>query len=65
MAIHFSICAWKMQWTGAWWATVHGSQKTQIRLSISQQQMIVLTYRTNKASQPLIVSGISLKRIFT
>ena len=28
MATHSSILAWKIQWTGAWWATVHGVAKS-------------------------------------
>ena len=27
MATHFSILAWKIPWTGAWRATVHGVSK--------------------------------------
>ena len=27
MANHFSILAWRMPWTEAWWATVHGVAK--------------------------------------
>ena len=29
MAILSSILAWKIPWTGAWWATVHGVAKSQ------------------------------------
>ena len=28
MATHSSILAWRIQWREAWWATVHGSQRT-------------------------------------
>ena len=27
MATHSSILAWKIPWTGAWWAAVHGVSK--------------------------------------
>ena len=35
MAIHSSILAWEIPSMdrGAWWATVHGTAKSQIRLS--------------------------------
>ena len=35
MAIHSSILAWEMPSMdrGAWWTTVHGTAKSQIRLS--------------------------------
>ena len=29
MATHSSILAWKIPWTRAWWATVHGVAKSQ------------------------------------
>ena len=32
-ATHASIFAWKIPWTGAWWATVHGVTKSQTQLS--------------------------------
>ena len=35
MATHFSILAWKIPWTGAWWATVHEVAKSRTRLSDS------------------------------
>jgi len=28
MSTHSSILAWKIPWTGAWWATVQGLQKS-------------------------------------
>ena len=28
MATHSSILAWKIQWTGTWWATVHEFEKS-------------------------------------
>ena len=28
MATHSSILAWKIPWTGAWWAAVHGMAKS-------------------------------------
>ena len=33
MATHSSILAWRIPLTGAWWATVHGVEKSQTRLS--------------------------------
>ena len=33
MATHSSILAWEIQWTGAWWAAVHGVTKSWIQLS--------------------------------
>ena len=33
MAIHSSILAWRIPWTGAWQAMVHGAAKSQTRLS--------------------------------
>ena len=34
MATHFNILAWRIPMDrGAWWATVHGVTKSQIRLS--------------------------------
>ena len=27
MATHCSIFAWRIPWTGAWWAAVHGWQR--------------------------------------
>ena len=33
MAAHCRILAWKIPWTGAWWATDHGVAKSRIRLS--------------------------------
>ena len=33
MATHSSILAWIIPLTGAWWATVHGVEKSQTRLS--------------------------------
>ena len=32
MAIHPSILAWRIPWTGAWWATDHRVVKSQTRL---------------------------------
>ena len=32
MAIHSSILAGKISWTGAYWATVHGVESSQTRL---------------------------------
>ena len=29
IASHSSILAWKIPWTGVWWATVHGVTKSQ------------------------------------
>ena len=29
MATHSSILAWRIPWTGVWWATVHGFTKSQ------------------------------------
>ena len=37
-AVHSSILIWETPRRGAWRATVHGSQKRQIRLSAKQQQ---------------------------
>jgi len=28
MVTYSSILAWRIPWTGAWWATVHGVTKT-------------------------------------
>ena len=28
MATHSSILAWRIPWTEAWWATVHGASKS-------------------------------------
>ena len=33
MATCFSILAWKIPWTGAWWATVYGTAKSRTLLS--------------------------------
>ena len=33
MATHSSILAWRIPWTGAWWAVVHGVAKSQKQLS--------------------------------
>ena len=33
MATHSSILAWKIPWTEAWWAAVHGVAKSRTRLS--------------------------------
>ena len=33
MAPHSSTLAWKIPWTGAWWAAVHGIAKSWTRLS--------------------------------
>ena len=30
MANSFSILAWKISWSGAWWATVHRVAKSQM-----------------------------------
>ena len=30
MATHFSILAWRIPWTGAWWTTVHGVAESDI-----------------------------------
>ena len=41
MATHSSILAWKIPWRGgAWWATVHGSQRVRHGLVTKQQQQI-------------------------
>ena len=32
MATHYSILAWRIPWTTAWWAPVHGVAKSWIRL---------------------------------
>ena len=37
MATHSSILAWKIPWTGAWRATVHGITKSQMQLSTHTQ----------------------------
>ena len=38
MATHSSILAWRIPWTGVWWATVYGVAKSQqTRLSHSSQ----------------------------
>ena len=29
IASHSSILAWRIPWTGVWWATVHGVTKSQ------------------------------------
>ena len=34
MATHSNILAWRLAWTGAGWAIVHGVIKSQTRLSI-------------------------------
>ena len=28
MATHSSILAWRIPWTGAWWATIHGAAES-------------------------------------
>ena len=33
MATCYSTLAWKIPWTGAWWAAVHGAAKSWIRQS--------------------------------
>ena len=33
MATHSSMLAWRIPWTGAWWAIVHGVAKRQTQLS--------------------------------
>ena len=33
METYSNILAWRIPWTGAWWATVHGVTKSQIGLS--------------------------------
>ena len=33
VATHSSVLAWRIPWTGAWWAVVHGVAKSQIQLS--------------------------------
>ena len=33
MATHFSILAWEMPWIGAWWITVHWTEKSQTPFS--------------------------------
>ena len=33
MAPHSSTLAWKIPWTGAWWAAVHGVAKSRAPLS--------------------------------
>ena len=33
MTTHFSILAWEMPWIGAWWITVHWTEKSQTAFS--------------------------------
>ena len=33
MATHSSILAWRIPWTGAWWAKVHGIEENRTCLS--------------------------------
>ena len=42
MAAHSSIIAWKILWTGAWRATVHGVSKSWTRLSTHKQHLLLL-----------------------
>ena len=28
MATHSSVLAWRIPWTGAWWATIHGAAES-------------------------------------
>ena len=67
MAIHFSIPAWKMPWTEEPAGPQSmGHKRLRYNSASNQQQMILLTYQTNKASQPLThLSGIYLKTICT
>ena len=50
MATHYSILAWKIPWTGkshgqgAWWATVHGVEKSWTRLK--QLSMLLWQYNS-------------------
>ena len=38
MVTNSSVLAWKIPWTGDWWTTVHGVEKSQARPSTAQQQ---------------------------
>ena len=40
MAGHSRILAWRIPWTGAWWATVHGVEKSRIQLSTHTHSLI-------------------------
>ena len=39
MATHSSVLAWRIPWTGAWWATVHRVTKSWTRLKWHSTQM--------------------------
>ena len=41
MATHSSILAWRIPWTGAWWAPVHGVAKSRTRLSNSHSLTLI------------------------
>ena len=41
MAAHSSILAWRIPWTGAWWATIHGAAESDMT---ERNNMLVVIY---------------------
>ena len=39
MATHSSVLAWRIPWTGAWWAPVRGLAKSRTRWSTHEDQV--------------------------
>ena len=44
MTTHSSILAWKIPWTGAWWATANGVTKVSDTTNQRFQYACILTY---------------------
>ena len=41
MATHSSVLAWRIPWTGAWWATIHGAAESDMT---ERNNMLVVIY---------------------
>ena len=48
---HSSIIAWKIPWTGIWWATVLGVTKSQTQLSIPLHTCVDMKKKSSKGKR--------------
>ena len=61
MATHSSIPAWKIPDRGAWWATVHGSQRVGHNLATKPHNYIKYAFRSSTSLTPQISLNHVLK----
>ena len=60
IATYSSMLAWRILWTGAWWAIVHGAAKSRTRLSdFTFTFMVTFNELINISTPPVSISNMA------